>query len=608
MPSVKLGGARIDISGKSTEFEKAMKKASALFEKQERQIAKHRKQLARSNKAYATMAKNLKAIAGVAVGVALGALAKANIENAKTTAEWGSNLVKVSDRLDVLPSQLFAIQAAFEDDNIAITTTNQNLTALSRRFASDAPAMRKAAEKVGISLKEWDKTGGDLAKLLPIISKAMAGTATQAEKLNFLQEAGSTSARKFLTTLQRQNFDSIVEGYRSANTQLDQTAKKLEALDQLFTDIERREMLAVADVITDNIERYERFAQFVSDIKVAFISIAGTIGTVLEELDKKLAKAEKFGNKHVAISNRDFMSGIDDEGTSEKPLEIKINSNPRYGSSPRVPLPPMITGKEWKRMEEEGKKAAEKQKKLLDGMREYQEQVWSGIAERAGAAMKDRFDRENEAILEGIEKRKHYEEQYAKWVEETQMRIAEANIEQIERQEQAMEDFVNSIQVDLFDLEQTFKNVLNRMAEHLIEFAITGKSDFISGLVDFFGGLLGGGGGYSSPGNPHIDRKSSGGRIYAGERVRVGELGAEEIVPLRDGYVIPNHQLRSGGMSGGNNVTTNFTIIGGDERGVETALRRNAPKIERAIMANIMDKAAKNTAFRGTIARAPARG
>ena len=630
MPSVLIGGAKVNISGNSAEFEKSMRKVSTLFDKQTKELDRHRKRLARTNKAYAAVGKSLKSIAGIAVGAALAGLAKANLDNAKATAEWGSNLVKVSDRLAVLPSELFALQSAFEDDNVAIQTTNQNLTALSRRFASDAPAMRRAADKVGISLKEWDATGGDLAKLLPIISKAMQGTATQAAKLNFLQEAGSTSARKFLTTLQRANFDQIVEGYRSTNSELDKTAKKLEDLDQLFTNIERREKLAIADTISKNIKGYERFAKRLSDIKVEFIEIQGVMGTLLERLDAASEKAKIVGNAQVLARGGDIEGALKitqgNKDTSKSPLEVKI----KYEAPPvhviSDPIEEFLTksaasvdgrsflktGKYWERIGEESADAArEAGEKSAKAWNDAIDRIFTNTDQRmmddslmvgVDRIIKATLDKQKQAKEEA----KKYEEQYALWVEETQKRIADSSIAQIERQEQAMEDFVNSVQIDLFDMEKTFKNVLNRMATELTNFAITGKSDFFSGIGDFLGGLFGGGGGLfgrndRSPGTPHL---SGGGYLRAGQAAYVGEFGKEKIIPMVNSQVIPNNRL---GESVSNTINMSFNINGGDEAGVERALYRLTPILQEAVMKNLMKNGSLNTEFRGMLGRAAER-
>ena len=635
MASTLIGGARVNLSAKDAEFQRAMKRAGAAFDKQERELKRLRKQTARTNKAYAAMGKSLKTIVGIGVGAALAGLAKANLDSAKATAEWGSNLVKVSDRLAVMPSQLFALQSAFEDDNIAIQTTNQNLTALSRRFASDAPAMRRAADKVGISLKEWDKTGGDLAKLLPIISEAMRGTATQAEKLNFLQEAGSTSARKFLTTLQRSNFDEIVKGYQSANSELDKTAKKLEALDQLFTDIERREKLAIADTITANLQGYERFAKLLSDIKVYFVNIAANIGKALDRLDKaaergrQLEEARSEGGARdtrnrqrayaqgASLADRTNLSDYETIPALNYPAipEHVYTEIERFKeiSESTVKQGALKTGEYWKRIaEQSAKDSKEAAEKAAKAWNETIDRVFGNTDKRmmddnlfvgVDRIIKAQIDKQREAREEA----KRYEEQYAQWYENTQMRIAEASISQIERQKQAMDDFINGVQIDLFDMEATFKSVLNRMANELTKFATTGESDFFSAIGKFLGGLTGGGGLFgrnsTSPGIPH---RQSGGGVRAGQPTWVGEAGKELIVPARDGYVIPNHRLNDGGS--GNSFVMNFNINGGDERGVESALYRSAPIIQDMVMKAINRKMTNNTEFRANVRRGAQRG
>ena len=277
--TVRIGGARVDLTGRDAEFQKVMRSAAQQFRRQQMELRKTRRQAKLYNSTLGALKGRLVAVASVA---GVGALASSIKAAATETAAWGSDLQKVSQRLGTTAEELHAIESAFEDDNVAITTTRQNLTALSRRFAADAPKMREAAEAVGISLAEWDATGGDLAQLLPIISRAMAGNATQAAKLNFLQEAGSTSARKFLTTLQRGEtvWNETTALYRENARGLDEATRKLEEFDQALTDIQRGNQLALAKTFSENTDDFASFLTWVNGFKQAAIELGAALGKV----------------------------------------------------------------------------------------------------------------------------------------------------------------------------------------------------------------------------------------------------------------------------------------------------------------------------------------
>ena len=288
-----LGGARINISGESQSLERAMRRASDTFNRQERELKRLRAQAARTNRTWGFLVKNLKAVVGIGTAVALAGMAKSGAAAARTTADWGANLAEVAARLGTIPSHLYAIRAAFEDDGVAISTTDQNLTALSRRFAANAPKLREHAEKIGISWAEWRATGGDLAKLIPVIATAMAGAASQADKLAFLQEAGSTSARKWATALQRADFNTLVDGYQRQNKVLDDTSKRLKDLSQIYTDIDRDKQLVLADTVAKNAEAYASWNRLLAELESRAVEAAAGIGLLHAEMEKVLEQARK---------------------------------------------------------------------------------------------------------------------------------------------------------------------------------------------------------------------------------------------------------------------------------------------------------------------------
>ena len=283
MASVRIGGARVDITGQSASLEKAMRKASSAFDRQEKELRRLRSRAQSVNRVYATMRNRLNAVATAAVALGTGVLANFAVNAINNTANWGSELYKVGLRLDLMPSQLYAIQNAFEDNNVAVSLTNQFLTALTRRFASNSQAMRRAAQAVGIDLQEWDSTLGNTLELVLLIERAMGGAASQAAKLNFLQEAGSTAGRPLLTGFQR---GAVSAGLGIADPSIDRMAQILDEYAQLQTDIAREQKEEIAKAVVQNIDGYTRFSQAVSDFQVGAIKFAAWAGRLLSTWDR----------------------------------------------------------------------------------------------------------------------------------------------------------------------------------------------------------------------------------------------------------------------------------------------------------------------------------
>ena len=73
------------------------------------------------------------------------------------------------------------------------------------------------------------------------------------------------------------------------------------------------------------------------------------------------------------------------------------------------------------------------------------------------------------------------------------------------------------------------------------------------------------------------DGKAGGGPVEAGRLYRVGERGEEWFRPRVAGTIVPNHQLRTMGVAGGQ--VFHFNIESTDGPGVEAAIERVRPAL-----------------------------
>ena len=688
--SVNIGGAKVTLSGDSAELEKALGKVSTAFQKQELALQKAQRRADRTGKSFAALTKHAKAFAGIAIGAAVAGFSAAGFRAADASAKFGASLAEVSMRLGVLPSQLYAIRNAFEDDGVAIAKTDQNLTALSRRFAANAPKLRETAEKVGIAWHEWRETGGDLAKLMPIIAEAMAGTATQAEKLNFLQEAGSSSARVWLTALQRADFSKLTGQYREQAKSLDVVAGKLKDYDQVITNVARAEQLQAAEAVAKNTEAYGHFALLMSDLKLKAIEAASFIGKLYghmkQLLDYAAEEARKHGNveavarggdtrgarllqseedaKKLARAYRRAKDDLNDlqaaqraglpniwESDIDRAVE-KVDElaaawrrlTETAGKGPQLIAPRHVeadvVGKadaampegyeapsgDWSRWARYGaavekateiakegaeeraqaaETAAEREKRALEAaansMEHYQAQVWAAIANRQAEAQEIAEAEIREAHEKGIEDRKRQEEEYAEWYEQMLADRIEAVRAAKEAEREAVDEFIDRIKIDMEDFSNTFKSLIAELIREVARLALTGQSEALSGLWS----LIGGGGGYVSPGNPH---RQYGGPVQAGRAYVVGEAGPELFVAGASGFVTPNDRLAA---MGGGGTTVNFSpIIQGapDPAAIRTQLDAAFPEFARRVRAMDLRDGRRNSRYRGVLAKAPREG
>ena len=281
--SVRIGGARVDISGQDAEFQRVMRRAGRAFDKQEKQIRK----LRRTAKLYNnTVGRLTKGIAGLAAGAGFAALAQATSAAARESAGYGASLVEVSARIGTTVEDLQTLRRVFEGDGVAAEKFDQIMSALVRRFSADSPALQRAIQKVGISLDDWYATGGDVAKLLPLLAQGMAQSTSQADRLNLAQEAFSSAGRAAAVILQ-QGAEALAansEAMRSLGIVTTEEAKRLKDFDQALADLRTGELTKQAKAVANNTDAFLKHAEAVSTLKQGFSDFIVAIAPLTQKI------------------------------------------------------------------------------------------------------------------------------------------------------------------------------------------------------------------------------------------------------------------------------------------------------------------------------------
>lgn len=281
--SVRIGGARVDLTGQDAQFQTVMKRAGTAFAKQERALGKLRKQARLYN---STVGKLTKSLSALAAGAGLGALAQATSAAAKESANYGSSLVEVSARIGTTVEDLQVLRRVFEGDGVAAQKFDQIMSALVRRFSANSPALQKAIERVGISLDEWYATGGDVAKMLPLLARGMEQSTSQADRLNLAQEAFSSSGRAAAVILQQgeEALAANAEAMRALGIVTADEAQRLKDFGQELANLRTQELTKQAKAIAGNTDQFLRHAQAVSNLRQAFSDLIIEMAPVTEFL------------------------------------------------------------------------------------------------------------------------------------------------------------------------------------------------------------------------------------------------------------------------------------------------------------------------------------
>ena len=284
MPNtINVGGIRGTISAEDTKFQAAAKRTAGAWKKQRDEMRRTQRRAQQLNRTFGRLRSGL---AGLAAGAGFAALAQSTAKASREMANYGSGLVEVSQRLGTTVEDLQVLRRVFEGDGVAAQKFDQIMTALVRRFSANSPTLQKAIQKVGISLDEWYATGGDIAKLLPLIAKGMAQSTSQADRLNLAQEAFSASGRAAAVILQQgpaamaRNADAM----RELGIVTQGEAQALKDYGQELANLRTKELTAQAKSIAGNTQLYLDQQTAISNVKIAFSEMLQALTPVLKAL------------------------------------------------------------------------------------------------------------------------------------------------------------------------------------------------------------------------------------------------------------------------------------------------------------------------------------
>ena len=534
MATTRIAGARTDFSARDTGVRKVSKQIADAFAKQERQITRLRKQAARTNKTFKTLQGTFKTFASFATGAVFSSIAQSSLAASKETADFGASLVEVSRRLGTTSEDLFALRKAFEGEGIAVSKFDQTMTALIRRFSADSPTLRKAIDKVGISLDEWYGTGGDLAKLLPVISNAMAGTATRADKLNFLQEALSASGRSLIQVLGlgNDNLQKQIALYRKQAEGLNKNAQILKDYAQYLADLKTDEQLSHAKAIAANVEGYKASAKAVSDMKVAFNELGTTLRPAIGLLTEAAGLLAKVGRFIPGTSAREAGERIKAEAEAYTKAHQEFSK--AYYTKPKTetPIPKSI----YERSPGYMGFSPQNTKQNIDAQKAFLNEQKRLASELQKARETATFGKMDIGLQKAIENQKRLADE------------AERVNDQIARGRFMVESFASSAVDGFFNAAAGVDSLGESMRRLAADISATIAKQVI--LNSLFGstGIAGptGGGLFESIGK-FFGKRESGGPARAGVPYIVGERRPELFVPDSNGTIVPRVPATVGG-------------------------------------------------------------
>lgn len=285
--SVRIGGARVDISGQDAEFQRVMRRAGAAFKRQEQQLQRTRRQASLLTRTFKGMLGPITALASVA-GVA--SLARSISMASKEAANFGANLVESARSVGIATEQLYTLQRAFEADGVSADTTTKALHRLNRAISE---TRHSSTARRGFSLLGIDPDsvqGQDIEMVLKRVSDGLAGVADQATRAEAAATLFGRAGPQLLAFLSNGSveLDASVKHFRALGTITGEQGRALKDLAQTYQDNAERINNFTRALVAANADGIASFDTLATDAEIAWKSAADSalshIGRVYEGL------------------------------------------------------------------------------------------------------------------------------------------------------------------------------------------------------------------------------------------------------------------------------------------------------------------------------------
>ena len=611
--SVRLGGARVDLSGTDSQFQAVMRRAGRAFARQEQQLKKLRQQAALTNKVYSKLRGG---VAGLAVGLGAGLGLSGLVQAGRDAADFSTKIVEGARNTGLLATELEAVAAILEQDGIGFKATTTALSTFQKQLAeakSGLSTATRALEDVGLAVEDF--AGMTPRQQLVLYFEALARVTDQTTAQRSAQALLGRAGKEIVGTVREGvgQWDAWITKVDEATKATVGTYEELKKLTGAFTELDRqiqdmraRTLAKHVDDVIIAAEAWEKWHTVILKVEGAFARLA-TVPTPdpLEALDFEL---------------RGFLQ-------AREKLEAEIASGP---SVARQWLENLLgTEGDWQAAKEENLARlndiiASMQMRAANLRADQEADAWGGIPTLGGGAAPTpppaaelgdipgmgRLDRQgwedqihgaervSKAIIQlEMDKAVAAEEVVRKQVEAAR-RARQANIEAAQEAQRAWESSAKSIEnalarsigdfvTGLSSAKDAFRSFASAVIQEMVRIQAAKAATGLLGLFSGFGGVVGTFG-PGTPANAFSGGLAAGGPAKAGNAYLVGERGPELFVPRQSGTVVPNGAM-------GRSVVVNITLNNqsSDGPGVQAALAAAAPAIAQAAQEGVMNTLAR---------------
>ena len=273
--SIRLGGARVDISGQDASFQRVMRRAGRTMAAQEKQLKKLRQQARLTNKAFSQLRGT---VAGLAAGLAGGLGVAGLVTAAKEAADFSTKLVEGARNTGLLATELEAVAAIFEQDGIGFGATTTALATFQKRIAEVGDGLAtytRSFDKLGLSLE--DLKGKTPLQQFITLAEALARVEDQSVRQQAAQDLLGRAGKQLVGTILQLagSWDHAVRSADAATKTTNEQYGELKNLTGAFVELEREIQDMNARVLVDHTEEVVAIANAWNDVKEVVLEVIG---------------------------------------------------------------------------------------------------------------------------------------------------------------------------------------------------------------------------------------------------------------------------------------------------------------------------------------------
>ena len=284
---VRAGALYYAFGADTSRLEAGAKRSAAVLRAQQRALRNLQLTVRNTSERFRSFQSRMISVRG-AVGLLAGSGALGLL--IRRQAQFGSQLVEVSERLGFSVERVQLLQRAFEGEGLAIQQINIGLQRFTRRLADAASGnaqLQGTFRALGVNIRDSQGRLRDSHDVLLDVAEGLKNTEGQAQRVLRSFQLFDSEGVAFVNVLQRGREALLAqqEAFRRLGLVLEEEARALKDLDQSFTDLGNALQVAAARGVAAAADEFQRLnEQLIANGPKAVESMVGAIAHLTENI------------------------------------------------------------------------------------------------------------------------------------------------------------------------------------------------------------------------------------------------------------------------------------------------------------------------------------